>query len=403
MPSPPIFPNSQRIECLDALRGFALLGIFLSIINGYNFSPSFAVSFDSFYDHPLSGIWGTLHELIISQRFIAIFSFLFGVGVSIQLANFEKRKAAFLPFFLRRMLLLAGLGLINTTFFFWGEILFTYAIFGLLLVFFFKAKFRFILGAATLIYVLIHPIWVVHFSQEFGSWLNPIVTDHYKVEDVFRIYREGSLSEMINLRWREYIALFTGNDEYMRTAFSLILLGFAFGRFGHLKHFIETIRERNMWLVLSGSLGGILSLFTLATGVYNVSLLVNPPVAITLSIWRLATTYFYIHLFILLFQYKSVRPFLHVFPYPGRMSLTNYMLAAFIYALIYHNPGLGLYAQMPMWTEFPIAVGLYSICLAISWKWLSLHRFGPLEWIWRSFSYGQKQPILKKPTSYTQP
>ena len=182
-----------------------------------------------------------------------------------------------------------------------------------------------------------------------------------------------------------------------------MLMGFAFGKFGYLKLFIETIEERRNWLLISGALGGILTLFTLITGVYNVSLLVDPPVSITLSIWRLATTYFYIHLFILLYQTTPLRPFLNLFSYVGRMSLTNYMLAAFIYTLIYHNVGLGLYAQMPMWTELPLALLLYGICLGLSWKWLSLHRYGPLEWVWRSVSYHRKQPNLIKKVSNTQP
>lgn len=403
MASSPISPSSERIGCFDALRGFALLGIFLSIINAFNFSTVYSDSFDHLYSDPLSLVWGTLHELIISQRFIAIFSFLFGVGVSIQLANFEKRGEPFLAFFLRRMLLLAVFGLINTSFFFWGEILLTYAVLGLLLALFFKADFKYILAAAVLTYVLVHPIWVMHFSEHFASGVNPLITDHYRPEDLFRIYRSGSFLEMIQLRWREYITLFATNDEYVRTAFSLILMGFAFGKFGYLKLFIETIEDRKSWLIASGVIGGILSLFALTTGVFHVSLLTDPPVSITLSIWRLTTTYFYIHLFILLYQTTALRRYLNWFSYVGRMSLTNYMVAAFIFSIIYHNIGLGLYAQMPGWTQFPIALTLYAICLVFSWKWLSLHRFGPLEWVWRSFSYQKKQPNLIKSVSNTQP
>jgi uncharacterized protein len=295
------------------------------------------------------------------------------------------------------MLLLAGLGLVNTTFFFWGEILFTYAVFGVLLALFFKSNFRFIITSAVVVYVLVHPIWVVHFSEGFANCVNPIMTDVYQAEDVFRIYREGSLAEMIALRWREYITLFTLNDEYMRTSFTLILLGLGLGKYGYLKRFLESIEHQHKWLILSGIIGGVLALFTLATGIYSIRLRVNPPVSIALSIWRLATTYFYIHLFFLLYRKTQLKPVLNLFSYVGRMSLTNYMLSACVYAFIYHNMGLGLYAKLPVWTEVPIASGLYILCLVFSWKWLNTHPFGPVEWVWRSFSYKKRQAI-----SYTQ-
>jgi uncharacterized protein len=102
----------------------------------------------------------------------------------------------------------------------------------------------------------------------------------------------------------------------------------------------------------------------------------------------------------MLYQKTQLRPVLKLFSYVGRMSLTNYLLCACVYAFIYHNIGLGLYAKLLIWTEVPIASGLYILCLVFSWKWLSTHRFGPLEWIWRSFSYGQKQENAKT-ISYT--
>jgi uncharacterized protein len=402
MHPPQVSPIPQRLHYLDALRGLALLGIFLSIINGFNFSPVFFESFNKTHPDLWSRIWGSMNELIISQRFIAIFSLLFGVGISIQRANFLSKNAHFAVFYIRRMLLLALLGLINTTFFFWGEILLTYAIFGLLLAPFFKANFRVLVTSSILIYVLVHPIWVMHFGEGVAEYLMAPLLDSYQAEDLFRIYRDGSFREMMVLRWHEYVALFSGNDEYLRTSFCLILLGYGLGKYNYLHRFIHTIDDHHKWLVLSGVIAGILSLFTLSTGLYSLSLRISPPVAIALSIWRLASTYFYIHLFLLLYHRTRLRRVLDVFGYVGRMSLSNYMLGAFLYALIFHNMGLGLYAKLPMWTEFPIALGVYMICLTFSWRWQTLYLIGPLEWVWRSFSYWKKQPMLKEPTFYTQ-
>lgn len=382
-------PIARRVQWLDALRGFALLGIFLSIIRGFNLSLPYAEAFAELEADRFSRLWISLHEMLIAQRFIAIFSFLFGIGIAIQQKRFAAKQVSFLPYHFRRMFLLGILGLINTTFFWWGEILLIYAVFGILLSMFLKANMRLLATAAFLIYVVIHPIWVVHFSEAFAQLVRGPFLEVYQPEAIFRIYREGGLRETISARWREYLALFAVNDQWMRTSFTLMLLGYGLVKFNYLGAFVEEITQKTKWLIVSGVITVLFSLIAWRTGVFYVTLKAGPAMFFANSLWLLSSTYFYIHLFILLHEKTPLRRALGLFGFVGRMSLSNYLLCACIYSFIFHNQGLGLYAKLPVWTEAPIALSTYLLlALGSSW-WLKRFQYGPLERIWRSFSYGR--------------
>ena len=80
----------------------------------------------------------------------------------------------------------------------------------------------------------------------------------------------------------------------------------------------------------------------------------------------------------------------------GRMALSNYVGQTLICTTIFYGYGLGLYASIGKAGLMPIVLGVWIVELIVSPLWLGRFRFGPLEWLWRSLTYGSRQPMRKK-------
>jgi uncharacterized protein len=78
----------------------------------------------------------------------------------------------------------------------------------------------------------------------------------------------------------------------------------------------------------------------------------------------------------------------------GRMALSNYLLESVICTLIFDGYGLGLYARLGRAELLFVVFMVWASILALSPIWLRHFRFGPVEWVWRSLTYWQRQPML---------
>lgn len=132
-PTPILAPVSEhsRIEALDAVRGFALLGIFLVNIQ------SFAEPLAKLIDHKPSPGSTTLEaalfyaiKTIAEGKFYPLFSILFGMGLILQFNRASSARRSFAPLYLRRLLVLALFGLAHGLLLWYGDILFLYAVVG---------------------------------------------------------------------------------------------------------------------------------------------------------------------------------------------------------------------------------------------------------------------------------
>ena len=77
----------------------------------------------------------------------------------------------------------------------------------------------------------------------------------------------------------------------------------------------------------------------------------------------------------------------------GRMALTNYLAQTVIQSLIFYGWGLALIGRFGLAFVFPFAAAIFALQLAYSRWWLARFRFGPVEWLWRSLTYGRAQPM----------
>jgi len=77
----------------------------------------------------------------------------------------------------------------------------------------------------------------------------------------------------------------------------------------------------------------------------------------------------------------------------GRMALTNYLTQSVLYLILFTGVGFGLYGEVgPAWCV-GLAVIIFAAQMAFSAWWLARYRFGPAEWVWRTLTYGQLQPM----------
>lgn len=75
----------------------------------------------------------------------------------------------------------------------------------------------------------------------------------------------------------------------------------------------------------------------------------------------------------------------------GRMAISNYLLQSVVCTTLFY--GFGLYHQVGIATGLLLTVVIYALQIPLSNWWLAHFRFGPVEWLWRSLTYGRRQPL----------
>ena len=212
------------------MRGLALFGILL--INLQVFGTTFFLFDQSFDTHTGKAdgiIWRSI-MILVTQRFIGIFSLLFGLGLAIQLQNFQKRGSTFVHYYLRRTFLLFIFGCINLCLLFWGDILMIYTIYSLLLMFSFKRSNETISVAAAVLFLVPGLLYAIVPFRLYFEMLRFSMLHHFSLERFVHIYRSGTTMEMLNSRVLNYYYSYLPDLTWHRTSFAYILLGYYFGR-----------------------------------------------------------------------------------------------------------------------------------------------------------------------------
>jgi uncharacterized protein len=105
----------------------------------------------------------------------------------------------------------------------------------------------------------------------------------------------------------------------------------------------------------------------------------------------------YVALFFYAIASERCQWLLRIFAPIGRMALTSYVAQSIVLCFVFFGYGLGLFGRLP---SAPVALGgiaLYAFQIGASHLWLSRFRFGPLEWLWRSLTFGSAQPLRRAP------
>jgi uncharacterized protein len=351
---------SERIVALDVLRGIAILGVLASYTLWNLGSPPYETW--SVADR----IINTAGELLIDTKFLSIFAFLFGVGVSQQWRRFESRGADPVRLHARRMLFLLVVGLIHGALFRNGDILAPYALLGCALLLARKAAVRSLLVAAVFLAILPYALYA---GLQLAGWTLPS--------------RPGA--EAGNLDWLLYWYMTNPFLSWPRIL-ALMLCGVAAHRAGVVTRLATEQRfARSVFLaVLPLAVGTrvVLSAAPWPDDGLLFGMVRNQ--LYHLSAWSLAACY--AAAVALLCQHAVMRRRLGGLGAVGRMAFSNYILQALLVVplcLVF-----SLYDRVTPVLGLTIAAGVAAVGVAFSVLWLRRFTHGPLEWIWRRFTYG---------------
>lgn len=379
--------TSHRIELVDALRGFALLAIvMLHNLEHYNLfgSPS---------DVPLwlrnldGMVFDTIFFLFAGKAY-ATFSLLFGLSFYIQMRNARKKGCDYRMRFAWRMLLLVAFSQFHALFYN-GDILLLYAFCGLLLIPASEWSNKTILIVAAILmlqpYAWAKIVYAI-FNPEYIDTNNLFSRFAVSAEEVGR---NGNLWQtLLNNIWNGqlYSNFWQVEAGRLFQTPSLFLMGMLAGRLNLFEKSAVTVRFWRNAVVLAVVAG--IPLYVLKTYVPpmigNVTILSYYCIAVPM-LYNFTFMVLLIGAFTLLWFNKENVGYkwqCSLVTY-GRMSLTNYISQSIIGVIIYYNFGFGVYDKVGASGSLIIAFGIFALQLAFSRFWLSSHRQGPLEYLWK--------------------
>ncbi|MCS6848519.1 MAG: DUF418 domain-containing protein [Anaerolineae bacterium] len=406
--SQPIQPTtaSERIDVLDILRGFALLGILAVNMAIFSFPLISQFIGTPRGDGALDRVAEFLVTWLATSKFYPLFAFLFGLGMTLQMERIQAAGGGPARFIVRRLLVLMIFGLIHALLIWNGDVLFIYAITGLVLVLFRNVPPRNLLiwaGVLIAIPVVFNLGSVVLGALSAGASAEGMRVFDDLTQDLERraleTYARGTWGQIFVWRaieWLITLALFLFNSWLQILA--LFLIGMYFAKrqiFQHLDEHLPLFR-RGLRIGLGVGLPanfvvawiahvGERDLASPLFGLWAVLLLVFGPVL----------TFGYISAFVLLARQAAWHKRFAPLAAAGRMALSNYIMQSVVCTLIFYSYGLGLFGQVGAFAGLLLSVAIWLIQLPVSVAWLSRFRFGPLEWLWRTLTYGKAQPILK--------
>jgi uncharacterized protein len=392
---------TTRINQLDVMRGFALLGIL--IMNIISFGLPEAHYFNPHAEGVLHG-WNqgalVVSELFANEKFMGLFSLLFGASVVLFTDKVEGKGRSAWAFHMRRNGWLLVFGLLHAYLLWVGDILVTYAICSVWLFFFRKwsARNLFIASGASVLLLLSMdavmglsvPYWSEEDLTEFAAFWTPGSTTI--AEEVATM--QGSWSDQMTIRLPGAWAMQT---EYLPMlalrATAMMLLGMGLYKAGVLNgsrgrrwngglaivgmavglaitgwgfHFSET-REWSMNVFFNGGFFRSLGMVFLVMGYVGGILWLCGGVA---------------------------RDWLERWLAPlGRMALTNYLAQTVICTTLMYGHGFGMFGTLDRARMWLVIVPIWTVQIIVSKWWMDRYAFGPVEWAWRSLTYWRIQPL----------
>ncbi|MNK33864.1 hypothetical protein D3C87_523590 [compost metagenome] len=392
-----------RIQTLDVLRGVAVLGILA--VNAAAFAlPMDAAMAPEQSPFPLVGAsalarW--LVEVFFHQKFVTLFSMLF--GVSIFLVGGERGDEARGRVLRRRLLWLALFGLIHGLAFWYGDILLLYAWSGLFVMLMrsMSARSLILFGAAATLALATLQAATMWMTVNGPALLVDALSDESlslaegAVSASIAAYHSGWPAGLIeNLKaWGilQSASLF----GYVFATISLMMLGLGLFKAGFFHGRLPT----RVYLILIAVGGAVLALL----GVLEWrEITAGPGVEATQGWAKVVASYpIFITLAyasgLILLTSRGVGWVRRLFAPVGQMAFTNYLTQTLIMTSLFYMPwGPRLMGQVDYPGQWAIVVAVWALQLIWSPLWLSRFRMGPLEWLWRRLSYGHDLPLRRE-------
>lgn len=393
--------TEDRVHLLDTLRAVALFGVIVFNVVGMSgaFVGDTLFTKGSALDHAF-----LLFDLVLVQgKARAAFALLFGIGFGLMMERMTTRGHPFGGFYLRRMTVLLGIGLFNLACLFFGDILITYSLMGMVLLLFRHWRDRAVLALGLALAVV--PSLVVGAVElatgapmpNLGG-VDPARTDAV-IHALLPAYQGGSFGGFVGANLRYYQEHYRVETSYA-VVYDLSVLGLFLTGVWVARRRVLVDVER--WRPLLRRVAWVCLPLGLVLSVVHGSRRLGIPAegaayaAVTTAYAGLAIMAFgYVALFALLLAGRAQRVQRALSP-AGRMALTCYLASNAIGSFVTCGWGLGMIGRMNGAVLNLLAIATYAGLCAFAAAWLSAFRFGPAEWIWRSLTYGKPQPMRRR-------
>ncbi|MFD2829045.1 DUF418 domain-containing protein [Corticicoccus populi] len=386
----------DRVHEIDGIRGFALLGILMMNIMSFA-SPMMQYSIEGRENTLFTSTAADEGVIMfintfVTANFYTMFSFLFGLGFYIFLTRANEKGHHANRLFIRRIILLLLFGLMHGILLWYGDILWTYAVAGIFLLLFYKLSPKtnlitgiVILSAGTVFTLLIAGL---------GSMMGDIEgTSSFRLWfDMQETILNGSYIDVIIMNSSIMTLMLFQAFVTVPNVLAMFLIGLYAAQKGIFQNLDAHRTLINRTAVIGLSVGlpvKILSGYGLTYGGMDpfwssIGILAN-----TLGGPLMALSY--IALFIIIARKTKV--FVKLLQPVGQMALTNYISQTVIMLIIFY--GFNFFNQVsPVWF-IPIVISVFIFQIGFSHIWMRIFRYGPLEWLWRSFTYLKLMPIKR--------
>lgn len=416
--------QDERLAALDIIRGVALFGILLMNITGFGLPFAYA-------DPTVAGgaqgadLWAWITTTMLfegTQR--GLFSLLFGAGVILLTRRIEARGGDAADVFFRRNLWLVVFGVVHGFVLLWtGEILFYYGVTALFVFAFRKATPKTLLAIAVggLLFnaawnqldayngMKKHAAWQeAQAAQAAGAELTRAQTGALQAwQDVLEDMKPGAdkIREQVDGMRGSYVNVVAHQApetthhqswwlyRYFFDLFSMMLIGMAVFKLGLLH--LSRRRAVYVWMVAIGyGVGLPVNYFEVRHLLgANFDVLARMNVEVSYDLGRLAMTTGHLGLLMLFCNSGMLAWLQRRLAAVGQMALSNYVSHSIICALLFDGFGLGWYGQLQRHELYYIVLAIWCMQLVVSPIWLTHFRFGPVEWLWRTLTYGRWQPM----------
>lgn len=411
---------TERIMLLDVLRGLAIFGMF-----SVNMTADLPWG-DTFREQILATpdrVVMILVDLLARGRFVTIFSLLFGLGFYVQLERAQARGEEFAVTYLRRVLGLFMIAAVANVAGLDTDVLIDYAMFGALLLLFYKRSQRFLLFSVIICFLAAQAPGFVEYYRSLDGQVTVVAQmeqsdqlsatseksvqpdvatdeDLEKAEPT-RIYREGSFVQIAKHRASRLLKYVKSFEQRLLDIdiLGLLLLGVYVARRGVLSDpevRREFARRALPWLLSIGS-AGVLAFVVIehflsaawdSEPLLLVKWAIGWPMMVVLGLGYAAGI-------TLLLERDNWRKLFSPLASVGRLALTNYLFTNLVFAVIAYSWGLGLYEKVQPFTGLVVVLLVFPMQVLASQWWLRHFNFGPFEWCWRSMTYGRLPPIRR--------
>ncbi|HTY42377.1 MAG TPA: DUF418 domain-containing protein [Thermoanaerobaculia bacterium] len=389
-------PAAGRLLVVDALRGFALFGVFwanLQIFAGFDYMTD--ENRMSLFHGRLDTVANLIERFFVENKFMGLFSFLFGISFWLFLSRVSGRETSATTLFHRRIFWLFVIGAIHGWLLWCFDILRFYALWAVLLPLFVRTPPRRLLRLALAASVLIPAL--VEAAAAVVSHNAAIDYDALALA----AFSRGSYGEVVKANWRYdwHLTLSVGQVSYQFAIFGRLLLGLYVARVLDLEN-LRGHRTLLRKVLLTGGLVGVVG-----SSIFAGRLLAGDPHDPWLAFCReflvqggqLGLTLAYASAVALAFLGERRRRVVSPLAPMGQMALTWY-LAQTLFGIwtFYGFPhGPALMGKVGPARLAALAVAGYAVQVVLARAWMTRFRFGPAEWCWRSLTYGKPQPFRR--------